>query len=63
MKTTFGGFSLMPPENRASAGHPPNISFYGLGGQIITSSAGTLAGPTIGTPGISLQVGYGGPCH
>jgi hypothetical protein len=40
-----------------------NTPFYGLGVQIITSSAGTLAGPTIGTPGASLQAGYGGPCH
>jgi hypothetical protein len=23
MKTTFCGFSLMPPENQASVGHPP----------------------------------------
>jgi hypothetical protein len=23
MKTTFGGFSLMPPENQASVGDPP----------------------------------------
>jgi hypothetical protein len=23
MKTTFGGFSLMPPENQASVGQPP----------------------------------------
>jgi len=40
-----------------------NTPFYGLGVQIIASSAGTLAGPTIGTPGASLQAGYGGPCH
>src|ERR1700729_4142513 len=24
MKTTFGGFSMMPPENQASVGHPLN---------------------------------------
>jgi hypothetical protein len=23
MKTTFGGFPLMPPENQASVDHPP----------------------------------------
>jgi hypothetical protein len=39
-----------------------NTPFYGLGGQLITSSAGTLAGPSVGTPGVSIQVGYGGPC-
>jgi RHS repeat-associated protein len=33
-----------------------------LGVQIITSSKGTLAGPTVGTPGASLQVGYSWPC-
>lgn len=40
-----------------------NTGFFGLGGQVIASSAGTLAGPTVGTPGMSLQVGYGGPCE
>jgi RHS repeat-associated protein len=39
-----------------------NTPFAGLGGQLITSSAGTLAGPSVGTPGVSVQVGYGGPC-
>jgi hypothetical protein len=26
MKTAFGGFSLMPPENQASVGHPAQMS-------------------------------------
>ncbi len=39
------------------------IPFLGNPGvQIITSSGGTLAGPTFGTPGVSLQVGYSWPC-
>jgi hypothetical protein len=29
MKTTSGSFSLTPPENQASAGHPPVSSEYG----------------------------------
>jgi len=39
-----------------------NTPFYGLGAQVITSSTGTLAGPSFGTPGVSFQIGYGGPC-
>jgi RHS repeat-associated protein len=35
-----------------------NTPFFGLGGQVTASSAGTLAGPTIGSPGVSVQVGY-----
>ena len=32
MKTTFGGFSLMPPENQASLGDPPRLAlFIGFG--------------------------------
>ena len=32
MRTTFGGFSLMPPENQASVGHPPSWApFVGFG--------------------------------
>ena len=38
-----------------------NVNFPqlgGFGGQIISSSTGTLAGPSWGSPGISFQVGY-----
>jgi RHS repeat-associated protein len=35
----------------------PNPGF-----QIIASSAGTLAGPTVGTSGVSVQAGYSWPC-
>jgi len=32
MKTTFGGFALMPPANQASVGHPPRSAlFIGFG--------------------------------
>jgi RHS repeat-associated protein len=34
-----------------------------IGGQIITSSAGTLAGATFGSPGASVQVSYSWPCE
>ena len=32
MKTTFGAFSLMPPENQATVGHAPRCAlFIGIG--------------------------------